>query len=112
MDVVWGGAGFIVGVLFTKAIDMLWDYFKERRAEEKAAAREKKAVDIARKANDIARERAQQESGGRSPAILYLRECRLALRRETGVDYGAMNPGADPDETPATTGSGTTTAGN
>ena len=65
-----------------------------------------KAFRAAKKARQMSHARAQAEGGA---AILYLRECRLLVRRETGINYGAMSPHADPDETPVTTMGATTT---
>jgi len=62
----------------------------------------KRALEAAKQAHMMAEERSRMDCY-RAPAILYLRECRQQVRRKTGIDYGAMNPEADPDERPSTT---------
>ena len=98
--------GLIVGVPGGIAVYMFQFWCEGRRiarAKKEAEEREKRAVDAAREAQEVANTNAQKYGG---LPINRLRAARQQIRRLRGIDYGAMSPAADPDESQSVAGGG------
>jgi hypothetical protein len=87
MEWLFRAACFLCGVIAMKVIDMMAERYRSTRQE-------RRAINAAEEAKKLAEQLALKR--GISPDDC-LREARQIITRKTGIDWGAMNPGATPD---------------